>query len=422
MLAPLAGSRRRRPAHLGILATPKEGPAPFGSAAFFSRLARTGRRLGLDVFVFALEWVDWIRRTTVGYVFDEAAGAWTRGVFPLPALVYDRAFHRTRAQAARHRAGVARLAALPGVALLGLGLGGKLEVYRLLAKEPALRDVLPPTEPYDGPASLARWLKSHGDAVLKPQGGTHGKGVFRIRRLDRGADGSGVPVGVPVEVPVDAPADAPGDAPAGADAEGGPTPAHRYEALGRTGANRAASRRFASLRALLAWVDGTLVRGRQYLIQPYLSLTADDGAPFDVRALVQKDGSGRWTLTGAAARVGPKGGLTSNLHGGGSAYAAEDYLLRQFGRAETDRILRRIRRAALTIPPALERGHGPLLELGVDFGVDRGGRVWVLEVNSKPGRTSFTRLKDDRAGVAAVTSPIRYARYVLDRQLGGQNT
>ncbi len=368
-------------AYLGILVCPKASPVPFGSSVFYRKLAAAGESLGLAVYVFALDWIDWTSRRVTGYAYDQAAGRWTRGTYPLPRLVYDRAFPRSMLALMRLRAGVSRLAAEPGVSLLGRGLGGKLDVYRLLAEDRALVSLLPPSEPYAGPASLARFLRERGDVVVKPQGGTHGKGVFRLRKTPEGA----------------------------------------YEARGRTASNRSVALRFERREALLRWADARLIGGRPFLLQPYLELTMPDGAPYDVRALVQKDGEGRWTFTGAAARVGRPGGVTSNLHGGGAPRPAADALAERFGRAAAERILRRIRRAALAIPPVLERGHGPLLELGIDFGVDAGGQVWVLEVNSKPGRTSFTRLRDDPVGIAAVTSPIRYARYVLDRQLGGQN-
>ncbi|HZG83596.1 YheC/YheD family protein [Paenibacillus sp.] len=369
------------PAYLGILVTAKRGSgAPFSSRAFYRRLDAAARSRGFATYVFAPEWIDWERKQIRGYAYDESSGEWTRGRFPFPRVVYDRAFFRTKAELDRHRALLRRLTAERGVELLGLCLGGKLEVHRLLAKDPETAALLPATARYTGPGALARWLRERGEAVLKPNGSSHGRGVFRLRRI-------------------------------GPDA---------YEARGRTRANRPAAYRFGSLNALLRWVDRRLVADSRFLVQAYLTLTANDGAPYDIRALVQKDGEGRWRLTGAAARVGAVGGLTSNLHGGGTSREAADFLLEQFGEAEAERILESIRAASMAVPRVLERWHGPLLELGIDFGVDRRGRVWLLEVNSKPGRMSFARLHDQSVRIAAVTSPIRYARYVLDRQLGGQ--
>ncbi|MCI3925145.1 YheC/YheD family protein [Paenibacillus sp. TRM 82003] len=364
---------------MGILVSSTKGSVPFASRVFFRRLTLAGARLGVAVYVFAPEWIDWVKRVVRGYAYDAARGGWTRRSFPLPALVYDRAFFRTRAQKARHQATVSRLLR-SGSKLLGYGLHGKLEVYDLLREDPSVAESLPETVRYEGPEQLADWLRERTDAVVKPHGGTHGKGVFRLRQASP----------------------------------------RLWEARGRSGANRLVARRFRDVDLLARWVDRVLVGGRPFLIQPYLPLSTDDGRPFDIRALVQKDGSGGWHFTGAAARVGPAGGLTSNLHGGGTPREAAAFLQQEYGEDQATDIMRSITETALAVPPVLERGHGPLLELGIDFGVDRLGRAWVLEVNSKPGRTSFTRLNDKNVRIAAVTSPIRYARYVLDRQLGGQ--
>ncbi|MED4601859.1 hypothetical protein P9314_14260, partial [Paenibacillus validus] len=71
------------------------------------------------------------------------------------------------------------------------------------------------------------------------------------------------------------------------------------------------------------------------------------------------------------------------------------------------------RQLADTLPEVLESRHGRLAELGIDFGVDTGGHIWMLEVNSKPGRSIFTYLRDDKARLAAVANPLRYADYLL---------
>lgn len=373
-------NRKRKPRYLGILVSSTGGSVPFANRAFLRRLSLAGARLGVATYVFAPEWIDWSRRAVRGYAYDATRGGWIRRSYPMPALVYDRAFFRTRAEKARHRETLRRLLRAAGTRLLGYGLHGKLEVYDLLRADPALADSLPETTLYESPEQLVVWLNARGEAVLKPQAGTHGKGVFRLRRA----------------------------------------PSGRCEARGRSGANRLVARRFGDVRALARWVDRTLVGGRTFLLQPYLPLSTDEGAPFDIRALVQKDGQGAWRFTGAAARIGPVGGVTSNLHGGGMPREAAAFLKEEYGEEQATDIMRSIIETALAVPPVLERGHGPLLELGIDFGVDRLGRAWVLEVNSKPGRTSFMRLHDKKARIAAVTSPIRYARYVLDRQLGGQ--
>ena len=73
------------------------------------------------------------------------------------------------------------------------------------------------------------------------------------------------------------------------------------------------------------------LKQRKYLIQPALSLQTKSGLPYDVRALVQKNGRGVWCTTGIAVRLGRPGSVTANLHGGGIALKAEPFLRREFG-------------------------------------------------------------------------------------------
>src|SRR5690606_26948898 len=59
-------------------------------------------------------------------------------------------------------------------------------------------------------------------------------------------------------------------------------------------------RRPANLKSSL---DRLRRRGRRYLMQQAVPLLKAGERPFDVRALVQKDASGRWQVTGMAARI-----------------------------------------------------------------------------------------------------------------------
>lgn len=346
----------------------------------YRRLSRFGERLGIHVIVFSFDDISWVTRTVTGYRYASEQKAWVRRTVPMPGAIYDRVFCKTRGQLCKLRATIGRLERAYQGSLLGNGLRGKWIVYRLLEQDDTLRPSLPRTTLYKGAETLDLWLADAGEAVFKPRDGTHGKGVVHAACTGKS----------------------------------------RCEVIGRDAGNRRIYRQFADVSALRRWIDGSLIQGRPYLVQQYLTLTTEEGFPFDIRALVQKDGSGQWRLTGTALRIGPKGGFTSNLHGGGRAMSPAPFLARLYGGRQAENILTDIEKKSLTVPSVLERTHGPLLELGIDFGVDRLGRLWLLEVNSKPGRASFLQLGDKKTAIAAVTRPIRYARYVLDRQLGGQ--
>lgn len=364
---------------VGIMTTPAEHSPPFENRGFYRRLCLLGPRLHLTVYVFTPNSVDWEREQVTGYIYEASAKQWVQSTFPLPSIVYDRCFFTTRRQYADYRETMRRLQRHPNVRLLGGGLKGKWDVQRLLASDRNGRfnRFLPQTELLRSMRTLADWLREHGEAVLKPVGGSQGRGVLHVRRT------------------------------AG---PGGSAPA--FTVRGRDARNRAISRGFADGAALAAFLR-RLIGRRSYLVQRYLALHTREGDAYDVRALVQKNGTGRWQLTGLAVRQGQGGSLTSNLHGGGTACAAEPMLAREFGRARADAILADLRQLANLLPEALESRHGRLAELGIDFGVDTGGHIWMLEVNSKPGRSIFTYLRNDKARLAAVSNPLRYADYLL---------
>jgi glutathione synthase/RimK-type ligase-like ATP-grasp enzyme len=173
---------------------------------------------------------------------------------------------------------------------------------------------------------------------------------------------------------------------------------------------------FANENHALHWIrEFTGQRG--YIIQPFLHLYSRKGRSFDIRVLMQKNEKGLWMGTGIAVREGAAGSMTSNLHGGGKALPVLPYLSGQFGADQTERITEVLRQLSEMIPPILESHFGRLGELGIDFGIDTNGDIWLLEVNSKPGRTSIRQAGDPVSAVLASENPLRYARYLLLRQL-----
>lgn len=144
------------------------------------------------------------------------------------------------------------------------------------------------------------------------------------------------------------------------------------------------SRIFPNEAKLRQWLK-QLTKQRSYLVQPYLELTNNELQPFDIRILLQKDEIGNWTERGKGIRKGSSGGVLSNLSVGGSVIDFELWstsipsTTKEFIRNELDYI-------KANLPKLLEKEFLPLFELGVDIGVARNGSIWILDVNSKPGR------------------------------------
>ncbi|MGG1556194.1 YheC/YheD family protein [Paenibacillus ferrarius] len=363
----------RRP-RLGVMVTERNRPLPFADAAFYRSLSVFGAEQGIEVFVFSPNRIDWAQSVVQGYVYDEAGG-WQARQFPLPSLIYDRCFFSSKESYTAYRHHVRKLRARRDIRFLGNGLGGKWEVARMLAKDSALLPYLPETARLHSGAQLKAWLAEKQEAFLKPEGGSQGKGALHVQRTNEAGS-------------------------------------ERYVAEGRDGRNQPLSRTFPDFLACWQWLR-MIIGARPYLLQAYLSLHTAEGIAYDVRSLMQKNGRGLWEMTGVGVRAGKPGSLTSNLHGGGKAEEVSSFLTRQFGDAKAKELLSVITELSLRIPPLLENDHGRLVELGLDFGIDTQGRIWILEINSKPGRTLFAELRNERARADSIANPIRYARFLL---------
>ncbi|MCE5171278.1 YheC/YheD family protein [Paenibacillus profundus] len=375
---------------LGVLECDSQGSPPFTEAAYCRKLCKIGHKYGVQVVVFSPRWVHWHDLTVSGYVYG--THGWVQRIVPLPSLLYDRCAYSNSNQYRRTRTAIARLIRDANVTLLGIGLRGKWDVYQSLSKEPFLLDILPRTRLFAGAGSLADQLNEcGGELFLKPHGGTHGKSTLHVRRLF-GSDAS-----------------------AGNERDASVLGAY-LQLRGRDERNRPIHRTFAHPGEGLKWI-ARFIGKRKFIVQPYLTLVTQTGEPFDIRILMQKNEKGRWSFTGMAARVGRQHSITSNLHGGGHAVSVVPFLESQFEPEHVQRLVQQLRSYSEIIPPILEARHGRLTEVGLDFGIDREARLWLLEVNSKPGRSVFRQTGEQEAAIKSVENPILYARYVMVRYL-----
>lgn len=370
---------------LGVLQHESQGTPPFTEAAYCRRLAMTARKHHLSVIIFSPTTLRSRSKTIQGYTLE--GSQWVYREHILPSLVYDRLTYSNTEQYLACRAACKEMKQL-GVTWLGVGLRGKWDLYQSLSQDEIIAPILPATALYEGPKQLLQLIHMHqGSLFMKPHGGSQGRSVLSVHRI-----------------------------PSSAHADSFSSAEARIKLHGRDAQNRLFQREYTSTKAALKWIH-QFIAHRKYVIQPYLTLYSHNKQPFDIRVLVQKDERGRWNETGMAARVGDKESVTSNLHGGGHACRTEAFLTEQFGAPEAEHLLSQIKYYSQYIPTAIEQRHGRLVELGLDYGIDRDKRLWLLEANSKPGRSVFTQTGDREASTLAVELPILYARYVWVRHL-----
>lgn len=357
---------------LGVFGQRGFGPAPFGGhELYFRALSANGRALSVPTYVFSARDVDWGRGVVRGFRWfrQGRVRGWAWDTFPVPDAVYDRLTTR-RAELMPHIRSVRRrLLDDPNITYFNPGFFDKWTIHTKLARHPDIEPYLPDTEKFQGGDSLAAFLRRWGTVFLKPAGGSLGLGIIVVTRRRDG---------------------------------------YRCRFCTRAGT---LLRHYATFEGLLASLQRYMGR-REYVMQQGIRLMRCGGRTFDIRLLMQKDAGGHWQLTKSYARVAPFGSPTSNLSTGGTAVRLEAALRAALGRGKSRRVGEKIRECAMTLTPVIESQIGAVLgEMGLDLAIDRTGRLWILEVNSKPYVQMTRGSGSPRAIRLSALRPIRWARY-----------
>ncbi|WP_019119425.1 YheC/YheD family protein [Brevibacillus massiliensis] len=347
---------------IGIL-TSREGKR-FAEPAYFRRLIREGRNLGAVVFLFSPDDVRENSRRVRGFT-PAVQGGWEERWYPWPDVAIDR-FRYSPTPAFKRYAAFRKRS---GLLFANNRLAHKWNVHQVLWQDERMRKWLPETYAYDS-SRLQTMLRKHRSVYVKPSNGTGGRDILKIEQKGGG--------------------------------------------FLLQGHNQQRSRRSAELsgaRELARWVD-RWVKNKKFLIQQGLDLQLIPGHNVDLRLLIQKNGEGNWSITGAGARVGGKKNIASNLHAGGKAVPAAQFLTPLFGREQAEAILRECRDLAFQTVETIENHYGRMMEQGLDIGVDVNGRVWLIEVNPKPGREIFREMRQRQNYLESIRKPLQYALYL----------
>ncbi len=350
------------------MTTRKAGGRPFAEGRFFRELFQAARLVGVRLIVFSPLDINWEQGTVLGFVYRPGVG-WQARYYPVPRIVYDRLFP-SRGRWGLYFSQAARMRRAFRVTMMGRGLHGKWQMYRIVRRYEDLRPYLPETRLGSG-RNLAIMLSRYDTVFVKPVFGSGGMGIASIRR-----------------------------------ASGGFT-------VDRVGHPRL---RVNSLAGAVAALGGL---NRRYLIQQGLKLNYLRGSTFDIRAIVQKNGEGQWQISGKAVRVGRRGNITSNLHTGGRAYSVTSVLQHSFGE-KAEQIEQELDQLAIRVAQVMNKHAGPLCDLGLDMGVDVSGKVWLIEVNSKPGRKVFLQIGDREGRQKVVRTLMEYAKYLGEQRRQGR--
>ncbi|MDZ5472994.1 YheC/YheD family protein [Bacillus sp. 31A1R] len=152
-----------------------------------------------------------------------------------------------------------------------------------------------------------------------------------------------------------------------------------------------------------------------FIVQPYINSRTKTGQVFDFRLHVQKNGEGKWVITTIYPRIAPMGSIIANINNGGYTNYLDPFLKQEYN-DEAFNIRRTLEHFSLALANHLDElqmvQYGEVIdEIGVDIGFDQNQKIWIYEVNWRPGCPPAFYLELD-----VVINTIQYAIYLAQNQ------
>lgn len=336
-------NKRQRPT-LAILTYADAKRIFRGNQKNFIDLIRVGEEHGVLVYVMTTTDFKLTSKKAIGYGYDADSKTWKKSLFPLPHVIYNRIPYRNFELLPEVQQVIQTCMRHEQIRFFNPSFFNKWTLFEWLNKSKTTRPFIPVTQKLSTSEELKQLLQSHPSLYLKPIRGKAGKGIMKVSRS---------------------------------------TDNTKFE-LSIQNKTKSHISRHPTITQLWSEVKEH-VGNKDYIIQQGIALANYKRRPFDLRVLVQKNHKGLWSVSGVGARLAGKLSITTHVPRGGSIDDPSKLLAYSFGTAESANIIKRTKRAAITIARQIEASCGHMLgEMSMDLGVDADGYIWFFEANSKP--------------------------------------
>lgn len=274
----------------------------------------------------------------------------------------------------------------------------------ILQRSRHVNEYIPVTRKYSS-QTLERMTELFPAIFIKPDRGTYGNGVMRVRTVrtsvtvPRSADSTTESISD----------EASSESTSPDSVESEPAPTTMSDLTTYHLQHGTEERVFHSLTELENALNERIQK-RNYIIQQGIPLMKHEGLPFDLRVLTQKSPQHSWETTGILGRVAAPGKIITNIHGGGRLATFEELVLPQLNREGYQKLEHELYRLGIHTAIQLQSSFPRLKEIGIDIALDDHGRPWILEVNTLPGIYAFGLLPDKEAYRKIKRYAIAYGR------------
>lgn len=319
--------------------------------------AAVAKAEGAQFFYFTPKSVDFAKRSIRAKVYED--GQWHEKTMPFPDVIYNAG---SPEKLSVSKEIIDRLK--EEIPFTTHSIGNKWNVMKRLKEAKEFEQYLIPSEIVKDVDVFHKFINYYKKVVFKPIDGRKGKGIYFITKAGT-----------------------------------------KHFEVRKDSTNTTYSK--PQLDALL---KEQLVAGT-FIMQPYIQSITKSGQVYDFRLHVQKNGEGKWVVTTVYPRIAPNGSIIPNINNGGFTNYLDPFLEQEF-KEEAYNIRRMLEHFSLALAHHLDaiqmEKFGEVIdEIGIDVGLDQQQKIWMYEVNWRPGCPPAFYLELD-----VVIHSIRYAMYL----------
>ncbi|MCC5909770.1 MAG: YheC/YheD family protein [Clostridiaceae bacterium] len=311
--------------------------------------------LGANLLLFKPSGIIWREQKIKGLLFSD--GVWKKTYCSFPLAVYNRCYSSKSSLAKKLESIIGREKVFNHITRFD-----KWKIYRIL-KNSEVHEYLPNTYRYS-PENMLNLLRQNKKLILKPSMGHLGHSVYRLELAGNS----------------------------------------EMQLFFKTNIPRLTTTSERDFVEEIKKITGT----KSFILQQFISLEEKDKQIYDIRMVVQKNGIGKWDVSGGCSRQSLANYYLTNSPRrviSVDKLIAEDNLV-------SEELIEQIKNISLQTAVRIEKGLGHMGELSVDFGVDSQGKPWIIEANGKPQKILIDRLKDDELSARVYLRPLEYAFYL----------
>ncbi|XMB87166.1 YheC/YheD family protein [Mycoplasmatota bacterium WC44] len=288
-------------------------------------LAAAAKMEGVDFCYFSPGKVDFENRKIEGYYYERE---WKQKTFPYPDIIINMTGPRTPKQLS------VSLRLRKEIPFTESKIHNKNYIQKLLHDHPIFTNYLPESIVARSEKRVVKFMDKHKRVVLKPSVGCKGQRIFFITK-------------------------------------------HNKSYIINYGENEEV---MDNLTKQLSEIKLT-----KYIAQEFIVSETNEGLPADFRIHTQKNEKGKYVITTIYPRIGDKKNKVSNISQGGYSANIELYLKNQF-KDKWLNIYNNLKVFGLQISEYLdEHYNNKLNQLGVDVCIDKSNKLYLIEVNWRPG-------------------------------------